>query len=212
MANEGRTYDISANGKYSVGMRFMNYLDNVYGSHSKWIKYYESIDPYYANKYADQKIDINKQYNVLKITYGNNVFNGFYNWLRNNEKKLYQDPISREYACYDLTKLQYTYLYPYFYNNGNRPTLNLFHVISYNNLYISIEETRNYLYNYKKKDVSNLRIIFQKEIEVSLYDSNDNLIMNKIDDEFSLVGVAYIKLVGEGKIGDINEHGLKILW
>ena len=106
IANESKTYDISGNGKYSVGMRFMNYLDVVYGSHSRWIKYYESIDPYHTHKYVDQKIDINKQYDALKKTYGNNVFNDFYNWLRNNEQKLYRDPISYDNACYDLTELK----------------------------------------------------------------------------------------------------------
>lgn len=210
--NEQETYQISGNGKYSVGMRFMNYLDSVYGNYSKWIKYYESINPYYTNKYVDQKISLDKQFDALVKSYDKNVFDNFYGWLKINNDKIYKDFWNDNNLSYDLTKLQYTYIYPAFNAIGNSTNMNTFYKFSYNNLYINIDETRNYLNVYKNKDVSKLRLVLLDNREVALYDSEDNLIERKIGKEFSLVGVSYIKLIGNNTLGSSGKHGLKILY
>ena len=82
----------------------------------------------------------------------------------------------------------------------------------YNDLYDSIDETRNYLEKYKGKDLSNLSSKLEKEVLVELYDFRNNLLETRVDDEFSLAGVSYIKLVGENLLGGKNVHGLEILY
>ena len=38
------------------------------------------------------------------------------------------------------------------------------------------------------------------------------ILETRVDDEFSLAGVSYIKLVGENLLGGKNVHGLEILY
>ena len=108
--------------------------------------------------------------------------------------------------------MEYAYIYPMFYNRGNITTIGQFYKLKYNNLYVGIDEARNYLQNYKNKNVSNLKLKLEKQVMVELYDSNNNLIEARVDDEFSLVGVSYIKLVGSGILGERYTEGLQILY
>lgn len=205
--------EISPNGAYAVGFRFMSYLDNIYEDYSAWTHYYEQKNPYYLNGgYTSQRTSLQEQYNAMEHTYGEAVLDGFYGWLKINEEILFADPLNENNNLYDMTTLEYSYIYPYFYYSGNRISMTKFYKFSYNNLYVGIDETRNYLQNYKNKDVSNLRLKLEHEVEVELYDSNNSLIETKIDDEFSLIGVSYIKLVGEGTLGLKYKHGLEILY
>lgn len=211
--NPSQAYDISGNGAYSVGFRFMSYLDHKYDDYSSWIAYYEQKNPYYAKEgYYNQEIAVQEQYNSMTIAYGSNVFDEFYSWLKINESILFVDPWSEECHPYDLTTLKYTYIYPLFVYRDDSTTMTKYYKFSYNDLYVGIDEARNYLQNYKNKDVTNLRMKLSKSVMVELYDSNNNLLESKIDDEFSLVGVSYIKLVGEGLLGERRIHGLEILY
>jgi hypothetical protein len=79
-------------------------------------------------------------------------------------------------------------------------------------LYVFIDEARNYLQNYKSKNVSNMKLVLANEVGVELYDYNDNLIESRVDNEFSLVGVSYIKLVGKGTLGDNKNIGFQIVY
>ena len=87
-----------------------------------------------------------------------------------------------------------------------------FYKFSYNNLYIDVSETQRYLQEYKKKDITNIKLVLNEEKQVELYDSNNNLISSSTAKEFSLVGVSYIKLVGEGELGHKSNHGLMITY
>lgn len=209
--NPTKTYDIAINGEYAVGMRFMNYLDEVYGNYKDWIFYYEAKDPYHTNPFRQQKLSINEQYSAMTQTYGENVFEGFYGWLQEKESVLYASPWSSKSNNYDLTSLDYTYIYPYFKDETIRTAITRFYKFDYDNLYVVIDEARNYLNNYKGIDTSNLRLKLSKRIKVKLYDSNDNLIRSEKGQVFSLEGVSYIKLVGKGTLGKNNKHGLEIV-
>lgn len=210
--NTKEAYEISGNGAYSIGFRFMSYLDNKYSNYSNWIKYYEKINPYYTNKNVNQQVNLQIQYAAMEQTYGVNVFDGFYPWLRINESILFKDPWQEENSLYDMAAMEYTYIYPYFYAGGHSTHMTKYYKFKYYNLYVGIDEARNYLKHYKKKNVNNLKLKLEKEVEVELYDSNNNLIDSKVDDEFSLVGVSYIKLVGEGTLGKSYTHGLEIVY
>lgn len=207
IANESEAYDISGNGPYSIGMRFMNYLHDTYNDYTSWIKYYERINPYYTNKYVDQKIPLNSQYEAMKNTYGFNVFDGFYNWLKQNEET-YERPSGK---IYDLKNLKYTYIYPEFNAIGGKVYLSDY-AFTYNNLYIYIDATRYYLKEYKGKSVSNLKLELASSVTVEFYNSDGTLLSTKTGTSFSLVGVGYIKLLGEGTLGNSNTEGLEIIY
>jgi hypothetical protein len=142
--------------------------------------------------------------------YGENVFDDFYSWLKLNEE-VFADPYLKD-SYYDISDLEYTYLYPHFYHSGNSIRMNKFYRFEYKDLYIGIDETRYYLEVYKNKNVSNMKLKLSSEVMVELYDNDNRLITSGIDKEFSLVGVSYIKLVGEGKLGRSNTHGLEIVY
>lgn len=203
--------DISFNGAYSIGFRFMSYLDSVYKDYSEWIHYYENINPYHTNSHVNQQIQYVYQYASMTNTYDNAVLDNFYTWLKLHED-LFEYPYPGDGPAYDMTSIKYAYIYPYFYYSGHTIEMTKYHIFTYNNLYLSIDETRNYLQNYKGKNVSNLRLKLEREVMVELYDKNDNLIDSRIDDEFSLVGVSYIKLVGENTLGSSSIQGLQILY
>ena len=210
MENESEAYDISFNGPYAIGFRFMAYLDNTYQDYSSWILHYEKERPYYqygAN--VDQEAPTSVQYSALMHTYGEDVLDGFYGWLKINES-MFNDPLLDTQNIYDMSDMEYVYLYPSFTYSGYSAQMTRFYGFKYNNLHICIDEIRNYYGNYKGKDVSGLKLTLSKEVLVELYDSENNLLDSRIDDEFSLVGVSYIKLVGEGILGEKYEHGLVI--
>lgn len=209
--NPINAYDIAINGAYAIGMRFMNYLDDVYGDYTSWINYYEEKDPYYDNPFITQKVPMNEQFMAMVETYGEEVFDGFYDWLKKNEKLLYANPFNGE-TSYDLTNIDYTYIYPKFNDSGSKTVITRFYKFDYDNLYIIIDETRFYLEKYKEVDVSNLKLKLSNAVTIKLYDVNNNLIKIKKDNEFSLKDVSYIKLVGKGTLGKKNRHGLEIVY
>ena len=212
LENPNKTYDISFNGVYSVGMRFMNYLDSKYDNYTDWILYYEEKNPYYLDPFVSQDVIMNEQLNAMLETYGEDVFNDFYDWLEDNETSLYQNPFGENTPTYNLETMDYTYIYPYFNDKGNKTVMTRFYKFSYDNLYIVIDEARNYLSEYKGKSTKNLTLKLSDKIRVKLYDANNNLIKDKKDNEFSLEGVSYIKLSGNGTLGKKGRYGLEIVY
>jgi hypothetical protein len=209
MQNKKEALNISFNGGYAIGFRFMSYLEDVYGDYTRWIQYYENQKPYRLHKNNGQEVPINNQLNLIKEVYGENVYDGFYKWLKNNEYR-FEDVWTDNGDAYDLSKLDKTYIYPSFTYSTNTISMTKFFKFKYNDLYVDIDETRNYLENYKNKDASNLKLKLEKAVKVELYDVNGNLLEAELDDEFSLAGVSYIKLVGENTLGVYGVHGLKI--
>lgn len=212
LQNPNKTYDISFNGAYSVGMRFMHYLDYEYDNYTDWILYYEQKNPYYLEPFANQEVDMNEQFNAMKEAYNQEIFDGFYDWLLVNEGWLYENPFGEKTPTYDLTSMDYTYVYPYFNDKGNKTVATRFYKFSYDNLYVVIDEVRNYLSEYKNKKVNNLKLKLSDEIRVKLYNANNKLIKDEEGKEFSLEGVSYIKLSGKGTLGKKGKYGLEIVY
>jgi len=211
LENPNKTYDISFNGVYSVGMRFMHYLDYEYDNYTDWILYYEEKNPFYLDPFASQEVIMEEQIKAMKETYGENVFDKFYDWVKVNEGWLYENPFGENTPTYDLTKMDYTYIYPYFNDKGNKTVLTRFYKFSYDNLYIVIDEARDYLEKYKGKNINDLKLKLNEEVRVKLYDSNNNLIEDDEGKEFSLERVSYIKLSGKGVLGKKGKYGLEIV-
>ena len=205
--NPKEASSISFNSAYAVGFRLMSYLDDVYGNYSNWIKYYETVNPYHKNKYVDQEVTLTNQLKAMKVTYGDNVLNNFYSWVKVNESKFAR----QDSSIYDLSALEEVIIYPEFNAVGDTTTLSDY-VFKYNNLLINIEEARNYLKYYKNRDVSNLKLKLQTSKQVALYNENKELILNEVDDEFLLDGVSYIKLVGEGTLGAMYKKGFMLVY
>lgn len=210
--NPNKTYDISFNGVYSIGMRFMHYLDYEFDNYTDWILYYEQKHPFHLDPFANQEVSIEEQLNAMKQKYGIDVFDDFYDWVRVNEGWLYENPFGEKTPTYDLQDIDYTYIYPYFNDKGNKTVLTRFYKFSYDNLYVVIDEARSYLSEYKNKNVDNLKLKLSDEVRVKLYDSNNRLIKDKKGKEFSLEGVSYFKLSGKGTLGSKGRYGLEIVY
>ena len=207
--NNSAASEISGNGAYSVGFRFMSYLEDKYGDYTAWINYYENKRPHKNTSHVDQMVIMSEQLNAMKNTYGKDVFDGFYAWLKINEDRFIEASYDDSYY-YDLSKMEKTYIFPSFVYNSNSTTMTKYNRFKYKDLYVAIDEARYYLETYKGKDVSNLKLVLEKNVKVELYDSNHNLLQASMGKEFSLVNVSYIKLVGEGMLGTKAIHGLKI--
>ena len=209
--NADETYNISSNGMYSVGMRFISYLDDIYKNYSKWFIEYEEKNSSSMAIFFSRDLSIEQQLNALKDSYGSNVLDNFYSWLRVYEEAYFVNPWENE-VDYNLTELDKTYIFPYFYDDEISVNMSKFYKFSYNDLYINISETRNYLQNYKGKNVNSLTLKLSERVKVELYDANNEIILTKTSDEFSLSKVSYIKLVGHGTLGEKGKHGLKITY
>lgn len=207
--NDSETFDFSFNGPYAIGFRLMSYLDRVYGNYKDWLGYYESIEQFYTKLYPKQTISINDQFKAMTETYGKGVFDGFYDWLKANET-LFKEV--REEFVYDMSSIKYVYIYPYFYFSGNATRMVGAENFKYKDLYVGIDEAKYYLKEYKKKDISNLKLVLSSNALVELYDSNNSLIERSEKSEFDLNNVSYIKLVGEKVLGKANGiYGLQIV-
>lgn len=208
--NSSKTYDFSLNGPYALGFRFMSYLDRVYGNYKDWLSYYEEIKQFYTTSHLNQTVNIDNQFKAMTETYGNDVFDGFYDWLKLNQK-LFKEP--RKDFVYDMSSMEYAYIYPFFYFSGNETCLSNAANFKYKDLYVGIEQAKYYLKEYKKKDISNLKLVLSTSALVELYDSNNNLIERSEKREFDLNNVCYIKLVGEKVLGKVNGiYGLQIVY
>ena len=208
--NASETYDFAFNGPYAIGFRLMSYLDRSYGNYKEWLNYYEKNDQFYKNTHRNQTISINDQFKAMTETYGNDVFDKFYDWLKLNQSLF--NELRKEFV-YDMSNLQYAYIYPFFYFSNNVTRMTNTENFKYKDLYVGIDEAKYYLKEYKKKDISNLKLVLSTSTLVELYDSDNNLIERSEKSEFDLNNVCYIKLVGEKILGNANGiYGLQIVY
>ena len=202
--------EYAGNGSYTVGFRFMTYLDDVYGSCSKWVAL-SDIDVDYADPqgFTDQ-ISIDDQVKILKEAYDKDVLDNFYPWLKENSQQFSLAAAEAERA--DLSGAKEIALYPFFmsfdcktelYSNGMK--------FKYKDLCINVEEAKNYLSEYKERDISNLKLNVMWPSganEIELLDKNMKSIKTvKEDTQIDLDGVSYIVLKGEGVCAGVEIVG-----
>ena len=207
------TFEYSFNANYTIGFRFMWYLDEVYGDYTKWITEYEKVNPYYlANNKATNKSPTEEQIKAFKLAYGNDVFDNFYAWLKNNEATFHAnhtiDLSSAEkiqiYPCCGRSTINYKFTAICDYDNTK------YTGALYQDLYIDIEAGRKYLSEYKNKDTSGMVLLTDATGLVELYNSEGVLLRTvNTDQEIDLTEVSFIKLVGSGSFRSIEILGFE---
>ncbi len=196
-------FPYAGNKDYTIGFRLMRYLDEVYGEYSSWITNYQEVNPYAG--YSD-RLDINEAIKILPMTYGDDVQDNFYPWLKQNEAFFEEN----YFAVTDRTKLSYTNIYPMYWRWLDTQS---FVGLKYKDIYLNIDELERYIIDYKKDKLGDFRFRV-KTIEppiIKFYDSNGYLMAIKTSDKtintYSLKGVGFIQFVGEGTIIQFNILG-----
>ena len=189
-------FEYARNANYSIGFRFMTYLDAVYGDYSKWITEFEKTYNYreYRNEGNGDQSSVERQFEVLKAIYGDNVLDDFYPWLKEHEE---QFKVNYENGSADLRGAESTNWYPDFDAIGvDAEILNL----KYQDLYINIVPFRKYLTEYKGFASDDLKLVLSDAAMVYLYREDGSYTAVCTDEPIDLSGIAYIKLVGEGEL------------
>ena len=222
------TFEYSSNENYTVGFRFMAYLHDVYGDYSKWIPAYEAQYPHRNSGEITDKSTAERQIEVLKVTYGEDVLDNFYPWLKNRLDRFVSTGSWR-----NLKNQQKPAALNWYPNYNAIESVVWIRNLEYNDLYLNIETVRKYLGEYKQQDVSDLVLITSEPVRVELYqadgtytsamtnsqkaekaieslqwDANQQgYVYVFIEDVLSLENISYIKLVGEGKLELIEIAG-----
>ena len=193
------SFTYGCNNEYSVGFRFMWYLDDVYGNYTQWIIDYEKLHPYDPNVVGE--LPVEEQLKAFRMTYGDDVFDGFYPWLKEHEDLFSERRI-------DLTAAEQIQLYPLLYPIGM-----FYNTIrcDYRDLYIEFETGKNYIDHYLGLSSDGMVLILMGNVVAELYDESGRLL--RTEDaangilSISLDEVGLIRLVGEGSIDVLRVTG-----
>ena len=198
------TFEHAGNGNYAIGFRFMSYLHDVYGDYGKWIDAFEETYSCRQNGGYNKESSVAKQIEVLKATYGADVLDGFYPWLKTNLDRFDSAKASNDLT--DRTALEKINLYPEFNAFESRAILSK---MECTDLYINLEPMRQYIGEYKQCDVNNLELITSGPAEVRLYRADGTFTTAKsaYNKGISLDGISYIKLMGTNKLGFVEIIG-----
>ncbi len=183
------------NGPYALGFRFMAYLDDVYGDYSSWMHTANKMDS------PDNELPVDMQIESLKQTYGQDVLDGFYPWLKANWQRFVIDHNAP--ADYDLSQADVVTFYPYFYSWNCDALLADFHSrVFFSDLYIDLEEFKSYLSEYKNRETDRLVLNIEwieGDRTVELFDSCGNSLgISTGDGTIELDNVSFILLKGDG--------------
>lgn len=213
------TLQEALNGNYAVGFRFMAYLHEVYGDYSKWITAFEDTYDFRttATVSNSDESSVDQQIKVLKATYGEDVLDGFYPWLKENQSRF--SGVVHQSDLTDRTGIEGVSWYPAYDAVQSAAKLER---IKYNDLYINIDALRTYIGTYKQEETSDLVLRTSLPVEVRLYqadgtyrtamsNSEELMIVRGLKKTkgmaLSLENVSYIKLVGEGSLYTIEVCG-----
>ena len=186
------------NGSFGVGLEFMHYLDDVYGDYTSWIVEYEKANPSDSTTDIIQNVGFEETFELFKSVYGDDVFDNFYPYLKENAFFIQIEDIIRN--KHDLTELDKTYLYPFFYYSGNYIKIENF---SYNNLIVDLTETKKYLSEYKNRNASNLVLKLSEPVSLTLL-YNDNTVKRVTTSQISISEVKYFCLNGSESLNSLN--------
>ena len=212
-------FEYSGNGNYPIGFLLSWYLDETFGDYTKWILEYEKSNPYYESTAKLQTGELPKEEQIaaFKSVYGEDVFDSFYAWLKQNQSIL-------SYQTIDLSEAEYIQLYPQFTSSNICYYLHLgdhLSPLAYKDLYIDFSAGKQYMTEYKGRNTDGMMLTFRctEEIPVEFYDADGNLVKVKTtwdlcdesETSFTICepidGISFVKLVGEGSIYDISVIG-----
>lgn len=195
------SYEYTGNGNYAVGFRFMAYLHDVYGDYTGWIIDFEKEYPFKDRNKIDDQSTLEQRFAILKQTYGDDVLDNFYPWLKEHEN----DFAEQTGKIVDISALQEINIYPRYDAIQQKLFLDY---IKYNNLYINLEPAKKYIEEYKGMDASKLVLWMPEKMEVHLYHIDGSCTQMTTDgNSISLEGISGIKLVGEGTLGRLQVSG-----
>lgn len=200
----GFPYEYSGNGSYSLGFRFMAYLDEVYGDYTRWIPVSDEIPG------DDFDFPIKAQLIAFRQAYGDDVFDGFYPWLKENESRFAVDYSKK--TEYDLTGADAVTIYPFFMS-FDCPTdlVGGLTTVRYNDLYVDLEETKKYLSQYKGRSLDKLVLNIkwlegEKSVELfDVYGESMGVVTGKTSIPIS--DVSFVRLCGEGVLDSFSVSG-----
>ena len=190
----------SGNGLYSVGLRFMAYLHEVYGDYTKWMTEFESVH----KTYSPFNSEVKDQIQIFKKVYGDDVLDNFYPWLQEHQDMFGGHEIGRVYT--DRTALESINLYPEY--NAIEYVARL-DSVKYKDLYINLETTRKYINEYKQDDASDIYLVTRNELKLGLYqaDGSYTFVTTMPMEPVPLDGISYFKLIGEGEVERLEIRG-----
>ena len=192
------TFEYSGNQNYSIGFRFMAYLHEVYGDYSKWIPAFET--KYNSNIHITDTgtSPVEQRVEVLKSVYGEDVFDNFYPWLKENLDRF--DEGICDSAVYDLTGAEEISWYPKFTAIESTAKMER---LQYKDLLIHIEPLRKYVREYKGFSGNDLQLETSEPVKVTLYYADGTSAAAETgvgDSALPMDGVTAIQLVGEGQL------------
>ena len=218
-------YPHSSNGLYSLGKMFLTYLHDTKGDFTSWIAareklgYLPSVETENEDGTTSSKEGFTPQMQIdlIKSIYGEDIFDGCYDWLKEHESEFFYEYNWDDSAVWDLTDISEFNLYPEFNFLENCVDLLIRDIpVKYNNLEINIADMRFYLEKYKGYETSQIILNVSEECQLELYDANGELIRSCTGGQgISLENVYSIKLVGEGVCSEfyitnytkIEKHG-----
>ena len=197
------TFEYSYYENYTIGFLFAAYLHETYGNYTKWVTEFENMYSFRDNFDGfDHSSTVEQQIAVLKATYGEDVLDGFYPWLKEKPERFGSDNLNKYYR--DTTDMGCLNFYPV-YNGTQLATISN---LQFEDLYINLETMRTYLEEYCQKETSGLMFTYvhsnyNQPLTMNLYRSDGSyttVVTDKSANQIPLDGISYIKLVGAGKI------------
>ena len=199
------TFEYAGNVNYTIGFRFMWYLDEVHGDYTKWIYEYEKMNPFYLSERGSDEVETEDQIQIFKTVYGENVFDDFYLWLKENQERFEPGNVA------DLSRAEKIQVYPVcayseiFYSLGFD--------FQYQDLLVEIAPGREYLEEYKGKSTKDMVLKVSAGTTLELYDAEGNLLRTEGPIQgyhpIALDGVSSVKLVGSGTMSQFVIEGFE---
>ncbi len=196
-------FEYAGNSNYTIGFRFMAYLHDVYGDYSSWILNFREQYPFEDRNQINDVSPVEYRIAVLKQTYGDDVLDNFYPWLKEHESDFEVD----YNKVIDRSGLQEMNLYPAYNAFEEKMVLE---DILYKDLLIHLEPAKKYIGEYKGRDISKLVLECVQPLVVNLFHedgSSTQITMGPEREPVSLDGVNSIQLVGEGTLYRLEFNG-----
>lgn len=199
------TFEYSSNANYAIGFRFMAYLEDVYGSYSRWILKLEELYNFQTYCTDTDIPPVSYQIDAVKAAYGEDVLDQFYPWLRDHEKDFVS---TLDDQPRDLQAVAAINLYPCFSAIGADAEIAFF---TYQDLFINLEPARQYLSRYKGLDIFGLTLEVSAPTQMELYSEDGTCTVVLVQDSLPLEGIICIRLTGEGTLQYLKLSGFDSL-
>ena len=197
------TFEYSINANVSIGFRFMWFLDETYGDYTKWISAYEEYSPYHSAGSESYQLPFEEQAKAFKMAYGDDVFDKFYAWMKQNEDLFVTNGVI------DLKEAREINFYPKFMG---MESYMLTEAMSYRDLCIDLSGGNYYLTDYQNKNISALKLMLyvDSSVELRFYAADGSYIRTENANpwqEIDISGVYYIIFVGDGVLRRLEITG-----